>query len=92
MGRNNKVVKELIYETYTSRGIKVDSSSSKEKIDNLVFEVFHIVMYGPEGKIILYQDLYSRHINGYDFGVTLNYINEKEKNEMMKVWKNSKFE
>lgn len=89
---NNRGIKELLYETYDSRGIKIDTSSSKEKIDNLEFEVFHITMFGPAGKVILYQDMYGRHINGYDFGVNLNYINEKEKNEMLKVWKNSKFE
>lgn len=88
----NEGLKQLLYETYTSRGIKIDTSSSKEKIDNLDFEVFHITMYGPNGKIILYQDMYSKYINGYDFGVNLNYINSKEKNEMMSVWKNSKFE
>ncbi len=89
---NNEGLKQLIYETYESRGIKIDTSSSTKKIDNLNFEVFHITMYGPDGKIILYQDMYSRLINGFDFGVNLNYINEKEKNEMMKVWKESKFE
>ncbi|WP_430965277.1 hypothetical protein [Spongiimicrobium sp. 2-473A-2-J] len=89
---NNEGLKQLLYETYESRGIKIDTSSSTKKIDNLNFEVFHITMYGPDGKIILYQDMYSRLINGFDFGVNLNYINEKEKNEMMKVWKESKFE
>lgn len=89
---NNEGLKQLLYETYESRGIKIDTSSSTKKIDNLSFEVFHITMYGPDGKIILYQDMYGRLINGFDFGVNLNYINEKEKNEMMKVWKESKFE
>jgi hypothetical protein len=89
---NNKGIKELIYETYSSRGIKIDTTSSKEKIDDLEFEVFHVTMYGPDGKIMLYQDMYGKHINGYDFGVNLNYVNDKEKSEMMKVWKNSTFE
>lgn len=89
---NNEGIKELIYETYSSRGIKIDTSSSKEIIDKLEFEVFHITMYGPDGKIMLYQDMYARHINGYDFGVNLNYINDEEKNEMIKAWEKSKFE
>jgi hypothetical protein len=89
---NKKGIQELIYETYSSRGIKVDTSSTKEKIDNLEFEVFHITMYGPDGKIMLYQDMYGKHINGYDFGVNLNYIKDEEKKEMMKAWKNSTFE
>ncbi|GAB7087497.1 hypothetical protein [Marinifilum fragile] len=88
---NNKAVQELLYETYSSRGIKVDTSSSKEIIDNLEFQVIHVTLYGPDGKIILYQDMYGRHINGCDFGVNLNYINDKEKSEMLNAWKNSKF-
>lgn len=89
---NNAGIKQLIYDTYTSRGIKIDTLSSKEKIDNLEFEVFHITLYKPDGEIMLFQDMYGRHINNYDFGVNLNYLNQTEKDEMMKAWKNSKFE
>lgn len=88
---NNEGIKALLFETYASKGIKVDTSSSTKRIDKLDFEVFHITMYGPNGDIILYQDMYSRYINGYDFGVNLNYINDKEKDEMMGAWLNSKF-
>lgn len=49
-------------------------------------------MYDPDGKVMLYQDMYSKLINGYDFGANLSYINDKEKNELMSAWKNSKFE
>ncbi|WP_166963874.1 hypothetical protein [Yeosuana marina] len=89
---NKELVKEMLYELYASRGIKVDTISSKEKIDNLEFNLFHITVYGPKDNIILHQDLYFRYINGLDFGVNLNYIKEKEKIELMRVWKNSKFE
>lgn len=88
---NGERLKHLIYETYTSQGVRVDTSSSKKKIDNLDFEVFHIKIYSPEGETLLYQDMYSRYINGFDFGVNLSYINEKEKNEMLTAWENSKF-
>lgn len=89
---NSEGLKELIYEIYSTRDIKVDTSSSKEIIDNLEFHVFHIKMYGPDGKVMLYQDMYGKLINGYDFGANLSYINDKEKNELMSAWKNSKFE
>jgi ribosomal protein L25 (general stress protein Ctc) len=89
---NKILVKELLYDTYASNGIKVDTISSTEKIDNLNFDLFKITVYDPKGKIMLYQDLYSTFRNGVDFGVNLNYINEKEKMELMSVWKNSKFE
>ena len=89
---NKVLVKELLYNTYASNGIKFDTISSIEKIDNLEFDLFHITLYDPKGNIMLYQDFYSRFINGLDFGVNLNYINDKEKNELVRVWRNSKFE
>lgn len=89
---NQKYLKEILYNTYVNNGIRVDTTSSKEVIDDLQFNLFHITVYDAQGNIILYQDLYSRYMNGLDFGVTLNYINEKEKNELKKVWRNSKFD
>jgi len=88
---NNAGLKELIYEAYINQGIKVDTSSAKATIDGLEFEVFKSTIYGPDGNVILYQEMYSRYINGYDFGVNINYNNEKDKETMMEVWTNSKF-
>ena len=89
---NKKLVKEMLYNTFSSKGIKFDTISSIEKVDNLDFYLFHITHYNQNGDIMLYQDFYYRYINGLDFGVNLNYINDKEKKELMRVWKNSKFE
>jgi hypothetical protein len=89
---NKKLVKEILYNTYASKGIKFDTISSKEKIDNLEFDLFRITHYDQKGEVMLYQEFYCRYINGLDFGVNLNYINDKEKNELMRVWKNSKFD
>ncbi len=88
----HKLTKEALYNTYIQNGIKADTISLKEKIDDLEFNLFRITIYNQKGKVVLHQDIYSRYINGFDFGVNLNYINEKEKMELMKVWKNSKFE
>lgn len=88
---SKKIVKELLYETYESNGIKIDTSSSKELIDHLEFDTFHITVYNPEGTEILKQDLYARYINGYDFGVNLNYIDDQKKEELLTAWRNSKF-
>ncbi|WP_299278044.1 hypothetical protein [uncultured Psychroserpens sp.] len=87
-----KIVKEILYNTYAQNGIKVDTASSKEIIDNLEFDLYKITVYNQKGEIILYQDLYCRYMNGLDFGVNLNYFNDKEKNELMNAWKNSTFE
>ncbi len=88
---NNESLKALLYATYTNQGIKIDTSSSKATTDGLDFKVFHIIVYGPNGKRILHQDMYSKYINGFDFGVIISYNNEKDKKTMMDVWKNSKF-
>lgn len=88
---NNEKLNAVIHAAYINQGIKVDTSSTKAIIDGLDFEVFKTVLYGPDGKVILFQELYSRHINGYDFGVNINYNNDQNKEKMMEVWKNSKF-
>ena len=88
---NSQLVKELMHETYASRGILVDTTSSKENIGGLEFDVFHLTLYTPEGEVFLYQDMYARHYMGFDFGVNLNYLRTEEKNEMLQAWKNSEF-
>lgn len=89
---NNAVLKEILYNTYANKGIKTDTSSSKANVSGLEFDVFNIKLYGPDDKVLLYQDLYSKYMKGFNFGVTLNYLNPKEKNEILRAWKSSKFE
>ena len=88
---NNTALKNLLHATYTNQGMKIDTSSTNDKIDGLDFDVFQIVLYSSKGEVILHQDLYWRYINGFDFGVTLNYNNEEDKETLQKVWRNSKF-
>ena len=88
---SNEGVKVLLYDAYTNQGIKIDTSSSYTTIDEVDFIVFHIIIYSPKGEVILYQDVYGSYINGFDFGVNLNYNNDKDKEVLMTVWKNSKF-
>lgn len=88
----NAELKKIIHSAYTNQGIKVDSSASSTiNIDGLDFHYCSFTLYGPKGDTILKQSMYSRLINGLDFGVNINYNNEKDKNEMLTVWKNSKF-
>lgn len=85
-------VKALAYETYENRGIKADSSETTiEKINGLDFHTFSYTIYGPKDEVILKQILYSRLINGFDFGVNINYNNENDRDVMLKAFKNSKF-
>jgi hypothetical protein len=88
---NNEGLKELLYAASINQGIKIDTTSSKTTIDGLGFEVFQTTTYGPNGEIIVYEDMYSRYINGFDFTVNLRYNNDEDKKAMMDVWKKSKF-
>jgi hypothetical protein len=88
---HNKFVYKLVYDTYENQGMKVDTSSTTDKIDNRVFQLFRMKLYGPDGNIILFQDMYTRLIKGYQFGAILNYNNSIDKGAMQKVWFESKF-
>lgn len=89
---NNTGLKVLMIEAFEGRGIRVDSTSTKiTKIDGLDFQTYKLTIYGPKGDVILNQILYSRLINGFDFGVNINYNNDKYKEEMLRAWLNSKF-
>ena len=89
---NNQYVNQILIEAYELEGIPVDTSSSIKIIDGLEFEGFHMTVYGPNGNVILTQDMYSRYINGYDFAINMNYNDEASKNEMLKVLEASTFE
>jgi len=89
---NNETLKELIKKTYESNNIKADYASSKETIDGLEFLVFSVNIYSPDkSKIILSQKMYSRILNGYDFGITMVYNNEKDKEVLEKMIHSSTF-
>ncbi len=89
---NNIELKKLIYITYLEKGIKVDSTETITiKIDGLEFKSSKFTIYSPKGEVILNQIMYSRLINGLDFGVSINYNNESDKKEILEAWLNSKF-
>lgn len=89
---NNEALKDIIYAAYQSQGINVDSTETKiEKIDGLKFYSYSFTVYGPKGEIILKQTMFSRLINGFDFGVNINYNNESDRDEMLLAFRSSKF-
>ena len=89
---NNAFLKEIIYTTYLNQGMRADSSATTtEEIDGLEFQKYSFTIYSPKGDVILKQTIYSRLINGFDFGVNLNYNNDEDKEEMLEAWRNSKF-
>jgi len=90
---NNAATKAIIYATYVNMGIQADSTATKTiSIDGLDFQSYTFAIRAPEGNVIMTQTMYSRLINGFDFGVNINYNNEKDRDEMFKAFLNSKFE
>jgi len=89
--KNIQMVKKLVYDAYTSQHIKIDTSSGKEVFGKRSFNAFYIKIYGPNGFIIMNQHTYSTLINGYDFGININYNNEVDKKMLLDAFKNSSF-
>ena len=90
--QQNKAVNALVYDTYTSQGIKVDTASGKETIQGIVLNKLTMTIYAPNGEILLHQVMFSQLINGYDFGASISYNNEDDKKIMLDAFKNSKFD
>jgi hypothetical protein len=89
---NNELLKELILETFDKQGIKAEASPTEiELIDELEFQTYEFTMKLPNGDVFLRQKIYSRHINGFDFGANISYDNETFGSEMLSAWKQSKF-
>ena len=85
-------LKDFIYEAYQDEGIEVKASdTSKETIDGIEFYRYDFKLYDTDDSIVLNQIIYCSLINGYDLGVTINYNNEDYKNEMLTVFRNSRF-
>lgn len=88
---NNQLIKKLLFDTYHKQGIKIDTSSAKIKVKNQDFNAFYIKIYGPNGDVVLNQIMFNRMVNGYDFGVNINYNNEDDKNMLMNAFMSSNF-
>lgn len=89
---HNQQVYNVIKEAYKMNGIHARYQEDSTIIDGLRFYVFHIRLYAPDKeKIIFRQVLYSRNINGYDFGMTINYNNEKPMEELSEMVYSSHF-
>lgn len=89
--QNYRNLLKILCQTFVDQGIKVDTASGKESIQGLEFNTFYTTVYAPNDKVILKQIMYSKLLNGYDFGVNINFTNDKDKETMLKAWRNSKF-
>lgn len=87
-----KNLNEILYETFKTQmpDIKIEKSSSTEKIDNLVFQVFKMKVQYPN-KMVLNVLMYSRLFGKKEFSVNIMYVDNLKGEQMLDSWKNSKF-
>ncbi len=88
---NNQKLYEVVYDALDAQGVKIDTSSSAEVIRGMKFDTFYSTIYDINDNIVMYQILYSRLINGFDFSVNINYNNEADKKVLVDAFKNSEF-
>lgn len=88
---NTVSVDNLLYQTFKSQGIPADTASGKATIQGLNFRVFYCTINNPNGGVLLQEALFSRFMNGNDFGISITYNNDENKKAMMDALMNSSF-
>lgn len=89
----NSLLKNVIVETFQSQApaMKIDTSSSVEKIGGIEFQKFHVVTTYPN-KMVMNTFMYSRLHKGFDYGINISYTDEKIGKELMAILATSKFD
>ncbi len=87
-----KNVNDILYETFKTQmpDIKIDTTRTVEKIDNLEFQVFRMKVEYPN-KMILNVQMFSRLFDKKEFSVNIMYIDKLKGEKMLNSWENSKF-
>ena len=85
-------VNKIIYNTFKTQipDVVIDSATTSEEINHLLFYVFKIKITFPN-KIIMYGEMYSRLFENQEFSVNIMYIDEKKGTQMKETWKKSRF-
>lgn len=85
--------KSLIMETYQSQrpDVKLDTSTAHEKIDGVEFQKFHITTTYPDNKV-RHAFMYSTLKNGFDYGISVSYMDEKVGKELTDIVEKSAFQ
>lgn len=90
--QTNAQLREIIIQAFEDEGIKVGASGiEKEEVGGLEFETYSLKLRLRNG-VTLHQFMFSRLINGFDFGVNISYTDERRGEEMLKAWRASEFD
>lgn len=86
-------LKMALAQTFTTQmpGIKLDTSSSTKNIDGVDFQQFHLVVTYPNSKV-LHTYMYSALRNGFDYGISVSYTDDKIGKQLMDIVDDSKFD
>ena len=87
-----KDVNNILYETFKTQmpDIKIDSTSTIEKIDNLEFQTFKMKVEYPN-KMVLNVLMFSRLFDKKEFSVNIMYVDNNKGQQMLESWRKSKF-
>lgn len=87
-----KNVNNVLYETFKTQmpNIKIDTTKTVEKIDNLEFQTFKMKIEYPN-KMVLNVLMYSRLFDKKEFTVNIMYVDNKKGQLMIEAWEKSKF-
>ena len=89
----SKLVKDLVYKTFYDQmpDAKIDSSSTILLLSGISFDKFQVAMELKNG-IHMNMILLSKHYNGYDFGISYLYLDEKSKELIEEMLRKSVFD
>ncbi|MCJ0742049.1 hypothetical protein [Pedobacter montanisoli] len=90
--KNNAATQKMLYDIYAAQKIRIDTSSFTQKISDVPFQVFNIKIYGPNGSVVMQQQMYAALIKGYDLGINISFNNEADKDVLLNALKASTFE
>ncbi|WP_410220325.1 hypothetical protein [Pedobacter sp.] len=90
--KNNAATQKMLYDIYAAQKIKIDTSTFTQKISGVAFQGFNIKIYGPNGSIVMQQQMYAALIKGYDLGINISFNNEADKDVLLNALRTSTFE
>jgi hypothetical protein len=87
-----KAVDEVLYGTFKAQmpGVKIDTTRTVEKIDNLEFQTLKMKIEYPN-KMILNLFMFSRLFDKREFTVNIMYVDKIKGQKMLDSWRASKF-
>ena len=89
---SSALMKNTVMEAFAQnmQDVKLDSSSSKVTIDGLSFDKFEVTAQ-IDGKVIFTTVILSKLYNGYDFGISYLYMDDKTKKMIQETLGSSNF-